>query len=101
MKRDAPTNPPERADPAGEAPRPEVIGGRYHVLATLNRGRDAETLLCSDPTRGTQVVIKRVAAASFSATARMRLEHEAHALTRIKTGRLAPLLDFGFTVNVR
>jgi two-component system sensor kinase len=52
-------------------------------------------LLASDLTRGTAVVIKMVAAASFSATARMRLEHEVQLLARVKNERFTPLLEHG------
>ena len=49
----------------------------------------------SDLTHDTTVVIKTAAAASFSASVRMRLEHEAHVLSQVKNGLFAPLLDFG------
>ncbi len=88
------TTPPSA--PSDDTPQPDVIAGRYRVLRVLKRSRGALTSLCFDLTRGTQVVVKRVAVASFSATSRMRLEHEAHVLSQIKTGQFAPLLDFGF-----
>lgn len=72
-----------------------VIGSRYRVLRRLKNGEDTETLLASDLTLNTDVVIKTAAAATFSASARMRLEHEAHVLSQIKNGLLAPLLDSG------
>ncbi len=71
-----------------------VIAERYQVLRTLKSGHDAETLLAADRTRNTTVIIKTAGAASFSATARMRLEHEAQVLAQIKDG-LTPLLDHG------
>ena len=74
---------------------PRVIGGRYQVLRLLKHGDDTETLLATDRTLATTVVIKTAAAASFSASARMRLEHEAQVLSQIKNGLFAPLLDFG------
>jgi signal transduction histidine kinase/DNA-binding response OmpR family regulator/tetratricopeptide (TPR) repeat protein len=74
---------------------PRVIGGRYQVLRLLKHGGDTETLLATDRTRVTKVVIKTAAATSFSASARMRFEHEAHVLSQIKNGLFAPLLDFG------
>jgi signal transduction histidine kinase/CheY-like chemotaxis protein/tetratricopeptide (TPR) repeat protein/tRNA A-37 threonylcarbamoyl transferase component Bud32 len=73
-----------------------VIGERYQVLRTLKSGADTETLLASDLEHGITVVIKTAAANSFSATARMRLEHEAHVLSHLKDGQAAsPLLDHG------
>ncbi len=72
-----------------------VIGDRYHVIRVLKNGDDAETLLATDLTRDTKVVIKTAAAAAFSASGRMRLEHEAHVLSQIKNGLFAPLLDSG------
>ncbi len=72
-----------------------VIGGRYQVLRLLKNGDDTETLLATDLTRNSNVVIKTAVTASFSASVRMRLEHEAHVLSRVSNGRFAPLLDFG------
>ena len=72
-----------------------LIGGRYQVLRQLKQGDDTETLLATDLTHDTKVVIKTAAAAAFSASARMRLEHEAHVLSQIKQGLFAPLLDSG------
>ena len=72
-----------------------VIGGRYQVLRRLKYGDDTETLLASDLTHETTVVIKTAVATSFSASARMRLEHEARVLSQIRNGRFTPLLDSG------
>jgi serine/threonine protein kinase len=74
-----------------------MIGRRYQVLRTLKSGIDTETLLATDLTNRTTVVIKTAEAASFSATARMRLEHETHVLTQIKNGQFTLLLDYGAT----
>src|SRR5437870_2762145 len=54
-----------------------VFVGRYQVLKVLKNGQDTETLLATDLTERAKVVIKTAATGSFSATARMRLEHEA------------------------
>jgi two-component system sensor kinase len=80
-------------------PDRRILGGRYQVLRLLKNGHDTETLLAADLTRGNSVVIKTVAHASFSATARMRLEHEAHVLAQIKHGPFTPLLDHGSTAD--
>ena len=72
-----------------------VIGGRYQVLRLLKNGDDTETILATDLTHGTTVVVKTAIAESFSATVRMRLEHEAHVLAQIKNGPFTPLLDYG------
>ena len=82
----------DRAD--GSSDR-RVIGDRYQVIRRLKHGDDTETLLATDLTSETNVVIKTAAASSFSASARMRLEHEAHVLSQIKNGLFAPLLDSG------
>ncbi len=80
---------------ASGSPVRRLIAGRYQILRVLKPGDDTETLLATDLTRETNVVIKTAAAASFSASARMRLEHEAHVLSQIKNGLFAPLLDSG------
>jgi two-component system sensor kinase len=72
-----------------------VIGGRYQVLRQLKNGDDTQTLLAADLTRNATVVVKTAAAEAFSASARMRLEHEAHVLSQLRNGRSAPLLDSG------
>ena len=41
------------------------------------------------------MVIKTALEAAFSASSRMRLEHEAHVLSRVRNGVAAPLLAFG------
>lgn len=74
---------------------PRVIGGRYQVMRLLKQGDDAETLLATDRRKAATVVVKTAAAALFSASARMRLEHEAKVLSKITNGISAPLLDFG------
>ncbi|MFN0021879.1 MAG: response regulator [Pirellulaceae bacterium] len=71
-----------------------LIGGRYRVLRQLKEADGAETVLASDLTRDATVVIKSVAMSSFSASVRMRVEHEAQILSQIKIGESAPLLDF-------
>ncbi len=72
-----------------------VIGGRYQVLRQLKCGADTAAFLASDLSAGTLVVVKTAAVSSFSPSARMRLEHEAHVLSRIGDGVFAPLLDYG------
>ena len=80
---------------ANGSPAHRLIGRRYEVLHLLKNGPDTETLLAADLTHKTTVVIKSAAAAAFSASARMRLEHEAHVLSQIKNELFTPLLDFG------
>src|SRR5436190_5833523 len=72
-----------------------VIGNRYRVLRPLKKGQGTETWLATDLTQGSTVVIKTAVATLFSASARMRIEHEAHVLSRLKNGQFEPLLDFG------
>ncbi len=82
-------------DGVGDANGDRMIGGHYRVLRQLKSGRGTETVLASDLSAGTTVVVKTWAAAAFSATARMRLEHEAQVLSQIDSGVFAPLLDCG------
>src|SRR5712691_10164816 len=88
------TNLPADANGVNGLPDLRVIGGRYHVLRILKNGHDTETLLAADLTQGSSVIIKTARAESFSASARMRLEHEAHVLSQIKNG-FTPLLEHG------
>src|SRR5205807_2859282 len=80
---------------ANAVPVQRRIGGRYQILRQLKNGRDTETLLASDLETDATVVIKTAAAASFSASVRMRLEHEAHVLSKVKNGSFELLLDHG------
>ena len=92
----APSQPqPNRVVDGNGSQDRRVIGGRYQVVRQLKSGPNTETFLASDLSAGTGVVIKTAAAALFSASARMRLEHEAHALSQVGDGVFAPLLDFG------
>ena len=84
-----------RDDSADATQDSRVIGGRYQILRRLKSGEGTETLLATDLKRGTTVVIKTALEAAFTASARMRLEYEAHGLSRVKGGPLAPLLAFG------
>ncbi len=88
---------PSQRPPAEPIPpdASRVIGGRYRVQRQLKSRVDTETLLALDQTNGQQVVVKMTAAELFSASVRMRLEHEAHLLSKIQKGRFAPLLDYG------
>jgi two-component system sensor kinase len=93
-------NPVPIPDPALRAPGQRIIGARYQVLRALKSGHETETLLASDLAHETHVVIKTAAAESFSATARMRLEHEAHVLATLKNEPIfPPLIDFGSEGN--
>jgi two-component system sensor kinase len=74
-----------------------TIDARYRILRTLKAGDDTETLLATDLTNGATVVVKTARADSVSATARMRLEHEARVLAQIDNGTHPPLLDRGTT----
>jgi signal transduction histidine kinase/CheY-like chemotaxis protein/tetratricopeptide (TPR) repeat protein len=89
-----------RSSPADESLSKEgtgkrLIGGRYQVVRQLKSGQDTAAFLASDLTSDTDVVIKTALAASFSASVRMRLEHEAHVLSKVGNGEFTPLLDFG------
>src|SRR5437016_2157441 len=86
---------PSRVGHGDEFSAGNVLAGRYQLLRVLKSGHDAETLLASDLSNSTTVVVKTAAAQSFSATARMRLEHEARVLAQIKNGPFTPLLDNG------
>jgi signal transduction histidine kinase/CheY-like chemotaxis protein/tetratricopeptide (TPR) repeat protein/tRNA A-37 threonylcarbamoyl transferase component Bud32 len=73
----------------------QAFASRYRIKRTLKSGDGTETLLAADLTTGATVVIKTAKTDSFSATARMRLEHEAGVLMRLKNATLTPLLDHG------
>ncbi len=92
-----PTSPSVSAELARQSDEGRLIGGRYRVLRILKSGDSAETLLASDLTAASKVVIKTTLASTFSSSLRMRLEHEARLLSQVKNARLAPLLDFGTT----
>jgi two-component system sensor kinase len=72
-----------------------VFGGRYRVLRQMKSGPDTAAFLASDLSAGSTVVVKTAAAASLSASASMRLEHEAHVLSQVGDRVFAPLLDYG------
>ena len=82
------------AEGSGSAEQ-RLIGGRYQVLRQLKNGQDTASFLASDRSAGTIVVVKTAAAESFSASVRMRLEHEAQVLSQVGDGVFAPVLDFG------
>src|SRR5689334_12895266 len=79
----APTN-PFRVE-GTNAPR--VFGARYQVERELKADFDAATYLASDLTSGKTVVIKTARANAFSATARMRLDHEARVLAQLTSAQ--------------
>ena len=79
-------------------PDHRVIGGRYQVQAPLEGAQDTgafEAFKAFDLSAGTAVVVRTAPASTFSASARMRLEHEAHVLSQVGDGVFSPLLDFG------
>ena len=89
------TNPIAGPDPGNRSPAGRMVAGRYRVQQTLKNGDGAETLLAADLTAGATVVIKTARTESFSATARMRFEHEADVLMRLNDAAFTPLLDHG------
>ncbi len=93
------TNPAADADPGIRSPGERMFAGRYRIEQTLKSGPDTVTLLAADLTSGAMVVIKTARAESFSATARMRLEHEAGVLMRLNNAAFTPLLDHGCEEN--
>ncbi len=95
MTRDQSQNPLDDDVDANGSRHRRVIGGRYQVERQLKSGEDTEAFLASDLSGGASVVVKTARASSFSASARMRLEHEAHILSRVGDGVFAPLLDHG------
>src|SRR5262249_11793154 len=89
------THPLPGPDDTVRVPGTGEVVGRYQVLRVLGSSQDTETFLAIDPGRGAKVVVKTAPVASFSATARMRLEHEALVLTQLQGPPSAALLDFG------
>jgi signal transduction histidine kinase/CheY-like chemotaxis protein/tetratricopeptide (TPR) repeat protein len=74
--------------------RGRVIADRYRIEQPLKKGAISQTLLASNISRDAAVIVKLISTASFTATARMRLEHEAQVILQVK-GDPPPLLDFG------
>ena len=89
--RSSPADPGLPVEATGES----LIAGRYQVLRPLKNGLDTAAYLATDLISGTEVVVKTASAASFSASVKMRLEHEAHVLSQVSDEEFAPLLDFG------
>jgi len=87
--------PMSRNDLADAPQDSRVIGGRYQVLHQLKNADRKETLLATDLKHAATVVVKTAVEAAFTASARMRLEHEAHVLSQVRNGGFAPLLAFG------
>ncbi|MEJ7594162.1 MAG: hypothetical protein WKF77_21700, partial [Planctomycetaceae bacterium] len=87
--------PMSRNDLADAPQDGRVISGRYQILRRLKSADNKETLLATDLKRAATVVIKTALEAEFTASARMRLEHEAHVLSQVRNGGFAPLLAFG------
>src|SRR2546430_10079469 len=72
-----------------------VFGGRYRATSLLKTGVGVETFLGSDEADQTAVVIKATPGASISASAQMRLEHEALVLRDLRSPWITPLLELG------
>ncbi|MEZ6055145.1 MAG: ATP-binding protein [Planctomycetaceae bacterium] len=75
--------------------RDRILTGRYRVLKDLKVDEGGETLWSEDLKTGRHVVVKRTPSAAFSASDRMRLEHEAHVLLQLSSLGTAPLIDYG------
>ena len=72
-----------------------VIGGRYKVLCRLKSADNKETLLTTDLKRDAKVVLRTALASAFTASAKMRLEHEVHVLSRDGNKGFSRLIAFG------
>jgi two-component system sensor kinase len=90
------------ATPRKELPAPHGLplgqrsfADRYQVLEAIKQGNGIETLLGTDLVDNCKVIIKTAADDSLSATAQMRLEHEAGLLQQLRGPGFAPLLHFG------
>ncbi|MBI3977021.1 MAG: PAS domain S-box protein [Chloroflexi bacterium] len=72
-----------------------VLGGRFRLTELLKERQGIATLLGADLANGSAVIVKTVAAAGVSPSARMRLEHEATALRDSRNPAIGPLQHFG------
>lgn len=99
MSTASPENPATGTNPGEELPESRIVGGRYELKRRLKSSTDSATYLAADTTAGTTVVVKTTVASALSASAKMRLEHEAHILSQIGQGVFAPLLDVGFEAD--
>jgi two-component system sensor kinase len=84
-----------KGDQPDASQKSRIIGSRYLVLGRLSVGSDTETLLAEDQILKTRVIIKTALEASLPASLRMRLEHEAQILSRVRHKSFVPLLEFG------
>jgi two-component system sensor kinase len=74
---------------------PRTFADRYRVVRLLKQGNGIETLLGTDLSDNSPVIIKTASSDSLSLGAAMRLEHEANVLRQIKGQGFAPLLHLG------
>lgn len=72
-----------------------LIAERFRALRILREVADVKTVLAADLRDGGTVVVKTVASHALSPSIRMRLEHEAEVLSRVRDRRFVPLLSFG------
>jgi signal transduction histidine kinase/CheY-like chemotaxis protein/tetratricopeptide (TPR) repeat protein len=78
--------------PAGRATA--VFRGRFRLCRALDLSSDSDMVRGKDSLSGKEVVIRALSVKVMPAGARMRLEHEARLLRRVRNRWLAPVLDF-------
>jgi two-component system sensor kinase len=71
------------------------VGGRFRVVRTVKRTNGVETYFGIDEVDGARVVIKTSEQRRVAPGARLRLDHEALVLRRLKSPWAAPLLAVG------
>ena len=89
----AESRPPRESN--GEALR-HRLGGRFDLVRRLKEGNGVDTWAGLDTHDGSPVVVKTVATAGVSAALRLRLEHEAYVLERLRTEAFRPLVASGY-----
>ncbi len=98
-----PASGPQRADTpsAGDAPGTEPGGvgvtfaGRYRTVRAVKSTNGVQTLFGVDDVDGSRVVIKMAEQRRVAAGVRLRLDHEALVLRRLRSPLVAPLLAVG------
>src|SRR5207248_9821774 len=72
------------------------VGARFALERRLKEGNGVETYAGIDTVDGSPVIVKTLSAAGVSAALRLRLEHEAYVLERLRTEAFRPLVASGW-----
>jgi two-component system sensor kinase len=80
--------------------RATLDSGRFDLLSLLKHGNGVDTYAGVDNSDGAPVIVKTVDTDNVSTAVRMRLEHEAHVLERLDTGKFRRVLGSGWDGNI-